>query len=309
MSYAGSFVHKAEALARNIASAVVAREEVIQLSLTSLLAGGHLLLNDLPGVGKTLLARSIANSIDGSFNRIQFTPDLLPTDITGSSIYDQSEKHFRFVPGPIFANVVLADEVNRTSTRTQSALLEAMAEHQVTADGKSYSLPDPFWVVATQNEVDSYGTFPLPQAQLDRFLISLSIGYPNPKEQVTILERNESGDPSVAPVLTTDDLRDMRKQVRCVEVARPIKEYIANILVATRTHPQLRLGASPRGGVQLQRASQALAALQGESFVAPEHVRAVAMAVLAHRVILSPSATLSPEELVKEIVRSVPVPL
>ena len=298
-----------EALVQHVASAVVAREEVIRDSVVSLLGGGHLLLNDLPGVGKTLLARSLASSISGTFKRIQFTPDLLPTDITGSSIFNQTENRFEFVPGPIFANVVLADEVNRASTRTQSALLEAMAEGQVTADGRSYPLPHPFWVVATQNEVDSYDTFPLPRAQLDRFMMSLSIGYPTAEEEVEILERNQHGDPVLEPVLDGDRVQEMRLQVRDVEVARPVREYIGSILAATREHPEISLGASPRAGVQLQRCAQALAALEASPFVAPEHVKTVAPLVLGHRFVLAPSSSLSPREVVQEIVRGIPVPL
>ena len=308
MASIGSSVKNAEELLRNVSLAVVAQEEVIELSVASLLAGGHLLLNDVPGVGKTLLARSLASSIQGSFKRIQFTPDLLPTDITGSSVYRQADERFEFVPGPIFANVVLGDEVNRASTRTQSALLEAMAEGQVTADGNRYPLPDPFWVVATQNEVDSYGTFPLPRAQLDRFTISLSIGYPSVEDQVAILERNQEGDPAVEPVLSTEHIRTMQYQVRRVEVARPMKQYLAQILMATRDHPLVTLGVSPRGGVHLQRASQALAYMRGQEFVAPEHVKTVAVQVLVHRVIVSPSANLTPDDVINEIVQSVPVP-
>ena len=303
------FVQSADTLVRNVSTAVVAPDEVIRLSVVSLLAGGHLLLTDLPGMGKTLLARSLAHSIDGSFKRIQFTPDLLPTDITGASIFHQGEGRFEFLQGPIFANVVLADEVNRASARTQSALLEAMAEDQVTADGKSYRLPEPFWVVATQNIVDDYGTFPLPQAQLDRFLMSLSIGSPTSAEQVQILERNERGDPVVKPVLTTSRIREMQSAVREVPVARPVKEYIANIVVATRQHPLLALGVSARGGVLLQRAAQALAALRGDEYVTPDHVKAVANPVMAHRIILSPSAGLSARDAIDQVVKSVPVPL
>lgn len=297
----------AETLVRNVARAVVARDEVVRLSVVSLLAGGHLLLNDLPGVGKTLLARSLAYSIDASFKRIQFTPDLLPSDITGSSVFLPAEGRFEFQPGPIFANIVLADEVNRASTRTQAALLEAMAEGQVTADGTTHPLPDPFWVIATQNEVDSYGTFPLPHAQVDRFLMSLSIGLPDLSEQVAILERNEHGDPVVEPALTIDRVQQMQAQARQVEVARPVREYIARI-VATRNHPNVALWISPRGGVHLQRAAQALAAMNGQGFVTPEQVKAVALPVLAHRVLLAPSSTQTAAEIIGEVLRSVPVP-
>ena len=293
----------------NVSKAVVASPNVIRLSVASLLAGGHLLLNDLPGTGKTLLARSLALSLGGRFKRIQFNPDLLPTDITGSSVFDQAESRFEFVEGPVFANVVLADEINRASTRTQSALLEAMAEGQVTADGTSYRLPDPFWVVATQNEVDAYGTFPLPLAQLDRFIMSLGIGNPNTHEQMEILERNQRGDPVVGALLDPQTICDMQAQVREVEVAGPIREYLARILVATRNHPAFILGVSSRGGVHLQRAAQAVAAMQNDGFVAPEHIRTVAEAVMTHRVIAAPGTAMSSGEAVHEVVDSVAVPI
>ena len=301
---------KAEAVIRNVATVVVARDRVIRLGVASLLAGGYLLLNDLPGVGKTLMARSIAQSVGATFKRIQFTPDLLPTDITGASIYDQSEREFHFVPGPLFAQVVLADEINRASSRTQSALLEAMGERQVTVDGETYPLGQPFWVVATQNQVDPYGTFPLPHAQLDRFLMSLQIGYPSDEEQVDILERSEHGDPVPSEVLNPDDVCLLQDYVQQVEVARPVKEYISRILTATREHPDIALGASPRGGVQLQRAAQAWAALEGRSFVIPDDVKAVVTPVLDHRLIITTSsaADLTPAEVVDSVIRAVPVP-
>ena len=304
-----TLVQNANALVRSVSRVVVARDDVIEHCVVCVLAGGHLLLNDLPGVGKTLLARSLARSLGGSFKRIQFTPDLLPTDITGSSVLQREGGSFEFVPGPIFANVVLADEINRASTRTQSALLESMAEGQVTADGRSYSLPEPFWVVATQNEVDSYGTFPLPNAQLDRFIMSLSLGYPDAADQASILERNQGGDPEAEPVLAGETVLEMQVQVRGVEVAWPMREYMANVLVATRDHPLLSLGASPRAGVHLQRATQAIAALSGDTYVAPEHVQRVASMVLGHRLILAPGTPMSPADVVDEIVRGVPVPV
>ena len=305
-----SFSHKAESLVENVASVVVARQEVLRLSITALLAAGHLLLNDLPGVGKTLLARSIARSMGAAFNRIQFTPDLLPTDITGASIYNQARGDFQFVPGPIFGNIILADEINRASTRTQSALLEAMGERQVTVDGHTYPLGQPFWVIATQNEVDAYGTFPLPHAQVDRFLMSLSIGYPNDEQQVTILERSEHEEPMFSEVLTAQEVCQMQEMVQQVEVARPVKEFIARILAASREHPETALGVSPRGGVQLQKAAQAWAAIQGRSYVIPDDVKAVALPVLSHRIVLVASSSLSsPRELVDRVLEEVPVPL
>ena len=282
---------------------------MIRLCVICLMAEGHLLLDDLPGVGKTLLARTIAQSIGAVFKRLQFTPDLLPTDITGASIYDRAQGGFRFVPGPIFANIVLADEINRAGSRTQSALLEAMGEGQVTADGQSYPLPKPFCVVATQNDVDPYGTFPLPHAQLDRFLMLLSIGYPGEEEQVLILERNERGQPDPTPRLTAPEVCEMQAQVRRVEVARPVKQYIARLLAATREHQEAQLGGSPRAGVQLQRAAQAHAALSGRPYVIPEDVKAVAAPVLSHRLILEPGASLaSTGELVEDALHQVPVP-
>ena len=289
---------------------VVAQDQVIRLSIAALLAGGHLMLNDLPGVGKTLLARSIAHSMGALFRRIQFTPDLLPTDITGASIYNQAKQEFQFVPGPIFGNIILADEINRASTRTQSALLEAMGERQVTVDGQTYPLAEPFWVVATQNEVDSYGTFPLPHAQFGRFLMSLSIGYPSDQEQVTILERSEHGEPMPRPLLTAEEVWEMQRVVQQVEASRPVKEYIARIVAATRNHPEVVLGVSPRGAVQLQQAAQAWAAMQGRSYVTPDEVKAVAVPVLAHRILLVASSSLpSPKELVEGVLEQVPVPL
>ena len=304
-----SLVQNAAALAEAVSDAVVAREEVLRLVIVSLLAKGHLLLSDLPGTGKTLVARSVASSISGSFKRIQCTPDLLPSDVTGSSIFLMAQGRFEFVPGPIFANLILADEINRASPRTQSAFLEAMAEGQVSADGQSHPLPDPFWVVATQNEVDGFGTFPLPHAQLDRFMMTLTIGYPDVQEQVTILERNEGGDPEVGPVLTVDHIREMQTAVGRIGIATPVREYLAQIAVATRRHPQLTLGISPRAAVQLQRASQAMAALQGDAFVAPEHIKAVAAPVLAHRIIPVPSASLTSRDVIEEILESEPVPM
>lgn len=304
------FPEKAQTLIQNIARTVVARPQVLQQCVVCLLAGGHLLITDLPGVGKTLLARSIALSVGGDFKRVQFTPDLLPTDITGASVFDQAQGQFRFVPGPIFANVVLADEINRAGARTQSALLEAMEEGQVTVDGLSHPLPRPFWVVATQNEVDPYGTFPLPHAQLDRFLMLLSIGYPSVDEQVVILERNEHGVPSPTPVLGPQELVAMQAQVLEVQVAPPMKSYIARVLVATHQHPETLLGGSPRAGVHLQRAAQAHAALCGRGYVTPEDVKAVALPVLSHRIVLAPAAPFSqPQDLVQATLEQVPVPL
>ncbi|MBM3926358.1 MAG: MoxR family ATPase [SAR202 cluster bacterium] len=297
----------ADSLIKNVTNAVVTRESTVRLLAVSLLAGGHLLLRDLPGVGKTLLARSLARSILGSFKRIQFTADLLPSDVTGSAVFRQAEGRFDFVPGPVFANILMADEINRASPRTQSALLEAMAEGHVTVDGQKHPLPDPFWVVATQNDLDEYGAFPLPRAQMDRFMMVLGLGYPDLAGQVQILERNQRGDPTVDPVLTTDRLKEMQQEVKAVQVAPLLREYIARLVVSTHSHPGLELGVSPRGAVHLQRASQAWAALDGSPFVLPEHVRHVAPLVLQHR--LLPKSSASSQEVIEDILTSTPVPL
>jgi MoxR-like ATPase len=247
--------------------------------------------------------------LQASFKRIQFTPDLLPTDITGSSIYDAANGDFKFLPGPVFANIVLADEINRSSPRTQSALLEAMAEGQVTFDGIPHPLPRPFFVIATRNLAETHGTFPLPQSQLDRFLLSFGIGYPGRDEEVEILERHEHGEPSLEPVLTADDICTMQDQVNLVEIARPVKEYIANIVAETRASAAIAIGVSPRGAVFLQRAAQARAAMEGRGFATPDDVKAVAQAVLRHRLLTRSPEPDSATKCIESILSSVPVPL
>ena len=296
-------------LVSNIGRVVVASEETIRLSLLGLFTEGHVLLEDLPGVGKTLLAKTVARSIDARFTRIQFTPDLLPTDITGTSVFDLESKRFEFVPGPLFANVVLADELNRSGPRTQSALLEAMGERQVTADGTVHSLPRPFLVIATQNLAESHGTFPLPNSQLDRFSITMRLGFPSRAQELEILNRTEQGIQEVGPVLTPDTVVMMQEQVRQVRVALPVKEYILNILEATRRHPAITLGASPRGGTYLQRATQAWAAFAGRGFVIPEDVKSLSAPVLAHRMILGSGHQTSAADAVAEVLETTPVPV
>ena len=306
------FRDRYDALSTNISQVVVTTRRTIDMALLGLFAGGHILLEDLPGVGKTLLAKTIAQSIAGQFSRIQFTPDLLPTDITGTSIYDMPNNRFDFVPGPIFANIVLADELNRTGPRTQSALLEAMAEFQVTTDRTVRHLPRPFMVIATQNLVESYGTFPLPNSQLDRFLVAMEIGLPTAVQEMEILNRSEHGLPTVEPVLTVEEVMQMQDPVRQVQVAVPVKQYIANLLAATRTHASITVGASPRGGVALMRASQGWAAFQGRDFVVPEDIKEIAPYVLSHRVISESSYTGSAGmagEAIREILGTVPVPV
>jgi MoxR-like ATPase len=267
------------------------------------------LLDDFPGVGKTLLAKALAQSLQASFKRIQFTPDLLPTDITGSSIYFPNDGAFKFMPGPIFANIVLADEINRSSPRTQSALLEAMGEGFVTFDGTAHRLPRPFFVIATRNLSETHGIFPLPQSQLDRFLLSFGIGYPNREQEVEILEKHEHGDAGLKPVLSAADLTAMQEQINLVQVARPVKEYIASVVGETRANREIAVGVSPRGAVFLQRASQAHAAMAERTFVTPDDVKQVALPVLRHRIVPRSSATDSVEKSLQLILESVPVPL
>lgn len=274
-------------LIHTIQSAVIIEETKLELILAALLARGHVLLEDIPGIGKTMVARTIAKSMHASFKRVQCTPDLLPGDITGSAIYNQREQTFEFIEGPLFANLVLVDEINRASPRTQSSLLEAMAEDQVTTDGVTRDLPRPFFLIATQNPVEMAGTFPLPEAQLDRFLVMLNLGYPEYEDEVTILEREEHANPleAVQPVLTMEDILALQHQAREVAIVRPLKEYIVQINQATRTHGDVVLGISPRGGVALQRCAQALALIRGRDFVTPDDIKAAVYAVGGHRIL------------------------
>jgi MoxR-like ATPase len=295
-------------LSSNISSVVVASESTVKLALLGLFSQGHVLVEDLPGVGKTLLAKTIAASIECDFKRIQFTPDLLPTDITGTSIFDLNARSFEFVPGPIFSNVVLADEINRTGPRTQSALLEAMAEQQVSVDGTVMRLPRPFMVIATQNLAESHGTFPLPDSQKDRFLLSMGMGLPTLEQEAEILARSQYGMPSVSPVLAADRVVEMQNLVLRVEVAASVRQYMVNIISASRSTTGVQYGVSPRGGAALQRAAQCNAAFEGRSFVIPEDVRAVAPAVLTHRIGTTPEADGGVEQIVGELFERVRVP-
>ncbi|MDP2744427.1 MAG: MoxR family ATPase [Dehalococcoidia bacterium] len=303
------FVRRARAVVENVRSVVVADTRVIRLCLMGLLCQGHVLLDDFPGVGKTLLAKALAQSLQTTFNRIQFTPDLLPTDITGSSIYYPNEGSFKFMPGPIFANIVLADEINRSSPRTQSALLEAMGEGFVTFDGVSHPLPRPFFVIATRNLSEAHGVFPLPQSQLDRFLLSLGIGYPDLEQQVEILDKHEHGESSLKPVLTSTEIVEMQEQISLIQVARPVKEYIASIVAETRVNKEIVVGVSPRGAVFLQRAAQAEAAMEDRSFVTPDDIKKVALPVLRHRIVPRSSAHDASTKSLESILSSIPVPL
>ncbi|MFB3882115.1 MAG: AAA family ATPase [Armatimonadota bacterium] len=285
----------ANRLAANVERVIVGKPEAVRLAIIGVLADGHILIEDVPGVAKTMLARSIALSIGGTFRRIQCTPDLLPTDITGLSVFNQKTGQFEFSPGPVIANIVLSDEINRAPPRTQSALLEAMAERQVTVDGVTRKLAAPFCVIATQNPIEYEGTFPLPEAQLDRFLIRMTVGYPSPESESEILLRLQLSHPveQVGQVLATEELVEAQAQVRRIFVHEKVRNYIVRLVQATRAHPDIALGASPRGSLALLRCAQAQAAADGLSFVLPDHAKAMVEPALAHRLILTPEARLA----------------
>jgi len=312
----------AERAIANVERAIVGKRFEVELALAALLAQGHVLIEDVPGVGKTVLAKAIAHTFGGLFKRIQFTPDLLPSDVTGVSIFNQRTGQFEFRPGPIMANVVLADEINRATPKTQSALLEAMEERQVSVDGISYPLNQPFLVIATQNPVEYEGTFPLPEAQLDRFLIRLSIGYPMPRDELAILERatdpatpasGSSRHPvdSLPQVVSVEELLALQAAVRRVYVDPLMREYVVAVVGATRGHPEIALGASPRGSLALFHVCQSWALLHGRDYVIPDDVKALAESALAHRLILSPAARLKnvgANVLLREILAQQPIP-
>ncbi|AWB43106.1 magnesium chelatase [Paenibacillus sp. CAA11] len=298
---------------QRIAQVVVGREEAVELLLTTLLAGGHALLEDVPGTGKTLLAKSLAASLSGAFRRIQFTPDLLPSDLSGIHYFNPKTSEFEFRPGPVFTHILLADEINRATPRTQSSLLECMEERQVTIDGETHLLEAPFMVIATQNPVDNQGTFPLPEAQLDRFLMRIRMGYPEFEEGMRILRRFQSGNPLARLEPAAEVAQIVQAQQVCAQL--PVEDdliaYILRITEATRTHPEVRLGASPRASQALLRASQALALVRGRSFVSPDEIKAVAVPVLAHRLQLNRSVldgAEKAEELVSSVLKQVTVP-
>jgi MoxR-like ATPase len=301
-------------LRENIQQVIVGKDEIIELTLVAMLCEGHLLLEDVPGTGKTTLAKTIAKSLGCTFQRIQFTPDLLPSDVTGIYYYNQKTQEFEFRPGPIFSQILLADEINRATPRTQSALLEAMQEQQTTVDIVTHQLPRPFLVMATQNPIELEGTFPLPEAQLDRFLMKIALGYPEDREENDILMRFERSDPldTLGSVVDPESVLQMQSEVRSIRVEESVRNYIVNICRASRTHPDVELGASPRATMALYRTCQALAAIHGREYVLPDDVKRMAPYVLTHRLIISAQTRLRgrrPEELISEIVESVPAPV
>jgi len=298
----------------NIQKVIVGKGLVIDLALVAVLCEGHILIEDVPGIGKTTLARSIAASLGCAFRRIQFTPDLLPSDVTGINYFNQKMQEFEFRPGPVMSQVVLADEINRATPRTQSALLEAMQERQVTVDGQTYPLSRPFLVLATQNPIELEGTFPLPEAQVDRFLIRLAIGYPTKEEEHTILLRFEQQDPleDLAPVTTPGELVGVQQQVRQVRVEESVRGYIVDVVRATREHHEIQLGASPRGTLALYRCAQALAAIRGRAYVLPDDVKYLVPYVLTHRILISPATRLRGRlvaDVLMDVIETVPVPV
>jgi MoxR-like ATPase len=306
-----------ERLHDTVASVLLGKPEVVRLALVTLLAEGHLLIEDVPGIGKTLLAKALARSLSCSFHRIQFTPDLLPADLLGTSVFQQDQGEFVFKPGPLFAQVVLADEINRATPRTQSALLEAMSDRQVSLDGVSRPLGPPFFVLATQNPYEFEGTYPLPESQLDRFLLRLRIGYPDRLAERQILTAHRTGEPvdHLQPVLAPEEVLRLQEAVRTIRVEDSLSEYLLDLVAATREHPEVTLGASTRAALALYRAAQALALIEGLAYVVPDHVKRLAPAVLAHRLLTRRAATNRPglgegpaEEVVGEIVRQTPIP-
>ena len=302
--------NKVELLIKNISSVIVGNEPAIEQTLITLFSKGHLLIEDAPGLGKTLLARSLASSIESNFKRVQCTPDLLPSDITGVSIFNPKSDEFHFKPGPLFTNILLVDEINRTTARTQSALLEAMAERQVSVDSKTYMLPSPFMVIATQNPIEHYGTYLLPEAQLDRFFMKISLGYPTLDSEVTIIKQEtqeKRAIESLQTVLSREDVLEIQSQIHNVFIHESLIKYIASIIIKTREHRALSLGASPRGSISLTQAAKALAFIKGKESVTPEMIKSLVHPVLAHRLILKEQSSIT--LILDEIINSVEVPI
>ena len=303
----------ARLVAVNVGSVILGKEDVIESCLVALLAGGHVVVEDYPGVGKTLLAKALARSVGGRYSRIQFTPDLLPSDVTGVNVFDQRDMRFEFHPGPVFANVVLADEINRASPKTQASLLECMEEGQATIDNVAHRIAPPFLILATQNPIEYEGTYPLPEAQLDRFMLRLRIGYPSREAEEAILESQTSGDPfaRLEPVIQEEDVLALQEAVLRVRATPELRRYVVEVVAATREHRDIYLGASPRAGIALLRAAKALAVLRGRDYVVPQDVKDLGQRVLSHRIILSTEASSRPraeEDVVARILAAVPVP-
>ncbi|MGD8397807.1 MAG: MoxR family ATPase [Anaerolineae bacterium] len=303
----------AQRIVNNVEQVIVGKHESVQLTIVALLAEGHLLIEDVPGTGKTMLAKSVAKSLGCTFRRIQFTPDMLPSDVTGVSVFNQKTREFEFRPGPVMAQIVLTDEINRATPKTQSALLEAMEERQITVDGVTYPMDQPFLVLATQNPIEYEGTFPLPEAQLDRFMLRISLGYPESSDEMVMLDSQQHSHPvtRIEQVVTAEELVEAQRQIRNVYLDDLVKEYIIRLVTATRKHPDVYLGASPRGSIALYRTGQARAAILDRDYVLPDDVKALAMPTLAHRLIISPSARIKnvdPRAVIREILDSVPVP-
>lgn len=303
----------AERIADNVEKVIVGKRESVDLAIIGLFADGHLLIEDVPGVGKTMLARSLARSLGCSFSRIQFTPDMLPSDLTGVYIFNQRTREFEFKPGPLLAQVVLADEINRATPKTQSALLEAMGEGQITVDGVSHELPEPFMVLATQNPIEHEGTFPLPEAQLDRFLLRIHLGYAEPEQEIEILDRQQYEHPldRLQAIATTEELSAAQAAMKDVFVSPPVKQYIVGLVRAIRDHPQVYFGPSSRASLGLYRTGQARASLQGRDHVLPDDIKALLEPAVAHRFLLQPETRLrelSPSDILDEILRQMPVP-
>lgn len=303
----------AEKVIGNVEKVIFGKSQEIKLAFIALLCQGHILIEDVPGVGKTVLAKSLARSIGCTFKRIQFTPDLLPSDVTGVSVFNQKTREFEFRPGPVIAQIVLTDEINRATPKTQSALLECMEERQVTVDGVTYPMPRPFLVMATQNPIEYEGTFPLPEAQLDRFMMRISLGYPSPEDEIMILDSQQFRHPleDIDQVIAVEELLEAQEAVKKVHVGPLVKEYIVALVNASRKHPDVYLGASPRGSLYLYKTAQALAAVEGRDYVIPDDIKALAEVTLAHRLIISPSARIKNVDtrtVVEELLHSVPVP-
>jgi len=303
----------AQKIVDNVEQVIVGKHEAVQLTVIALLCEGHLLIEDVPGTGKTMLAKSVAKSLGCNFRRIQFTPDMLPSDVTGISVFNQKTREFEFRPGPVMAQIVLTDEINRATPKTQSALLEAMEERQLTVDGVTYPLERPFLVLATQNPIEYEGTFPLPEAQLDRFMLRIHLGYPSTQDEITMLDGQQFTHPvtRIEQVVPTEELMAAQEQIKSLHISDLIKEYIVSLVNITRKHPDVYLGASPRGSLALYKTGQARAAILGRDYVIPDDIKALAIETLAHRLIISPSARIKnvdPRAVVQEILDSTPVP-